>query len=81
MHHTFAHAKGRLYRYYVAGGERTKAYGSDSNGYMRFRAPELEQSVVSVVERMTGFEAGSKMAHRRTSCGAMSSGSKWTQSR
>lgn len=53
MHHTFMHAKGRLYRYYIAGGERIR-YGAGSDAYMRFRAAELEQSVLDIVDRMTG---------------------------
>ncbi|MFG1378896.1 recombinase family protein [Xanthobacter autotrophicus] len=53
MHHTFMRAKGRLYRYYIAGGE-ARSYGRDSDPYMRFSAEALERSVVSVVDRMTG---------------------------
>lgn len=53
MHHTFLHAKGRLYRYYIAGGERYR-YGPESDAYMRFRAEDLEASVVAVIDRMTG---------------------------
>jgi len=53
MNHTFLHAKGRLYRYYVAGAERRK-YGADSDAYMRFRAPALERAVIDIVIRMTG---------------------------
>lgn len=53
LHHTFARAKGRLYRYYIAGAE-CRRYGTDSDPYMRFRADALEQSVIDIVDRMTG---------------------------
>ena len=55
MHHTFLHARGRLYRYYVAGAE-ARRYGKDSVPYMRFRAAELEDAVLAVVHRMTGSQ-------------------------
>lgn len=53
MHHTFLHSKGRLYRYYVAGGEYRR-YGASAEAYMRFRASELEMAVVDIVDRLTG---------------------------
>ncbi|MGU3495949.1 recombinase family protein [Xanthobacteraceae bacterium A53D] len=49
MHHTFMHSKGKLYRYYLAGSERRR-YGESSSSYMRFRAEELENSVIRVIE-------------------------------
>lgn len=55
MHHTFMHAKGRLYRYYVAGAERRR-YGASSDAYMRFRADDLEECVMAIVDRMTGTQ-------------------------
>lgn len=53
MHHTFLRSKGRLYRYYIAGAE-FRRYGTGSQSYMRFRAEELERSVLDVAYRLTG---------------------------
>ncbi|WP_414651714.1 recombinase family protein [Haematobacter sp. UBA3484] len=56
--HTFVNAKGKLYRYYIAQQERRHGYGEGSDPYMRFRADEMEQGVISVVSRMTGRDLG-----------------------
>lgn len=52
--HTFAWARDKLYRYYIAQQERRAGYGKGSDPYMRFRAPMLEDAVIAAVERMTG---------------------------
>lgn len=57
MHHTFMHAKGRLYRYYIAGSERLR-YGPGSDPYMRLRAPEIEAGILAFADRLTGTLAG-----------------------
>lgn len=54
MHHTFMRARGKLYRYYIAGAE-FRRYGPDSDPYMRFAAEALEESVLDVVDRMAGI--------------------------
>ncbi len=54
--HTFLTSKGHQYRYYVAQQERRHGYGSDSNPYMRFRAQDLEDAVIEVAARMTGYD-------------------------
>ena len=64
IHHTFMHAKGHLYRYYIAGSERRR-YGAGSNAHMRFRAAELEQSVLDVVYRMVGTEWSGRNAQEK----------------
>lgn len=52
--HTFVTSRGKLYRYYIAQQEQRHGYGDGSDPYMRFRADELEASVIDVVARMTG---------------------------
>ena len=56
MHHTYMHAKGRLYRYYVSGHEKLR-YGARSDATTRFRAPELEAAVAGVVNQLAGVPA------------------------
>jgi len=53
LHHTFMRSKGHLYRYYIAGAERLR-YGAGSDAYMRFRADDLEHSVLAIVDRLAG---------------------------
>lgn len=53
LHHTFLRSKGYLYRYYIAGAE-ARRYGKTSDAYMRFRASELEKSVLDAAFRLTG---------------------------
>ncbi|MGI4764380.1 MAG: recombinase family protein [Janthinobacterium lividum] len=54
LHHTFLHSKGRLYRYYIASAERRR-YGTGSDAFMRFRAADLEGSVLDIVQRLAGY--------------------------
>jgi hypothetical protein len=71
MVHTFMISKGKLYRYYIAQQEGRAGYGSASDPYMRFRAHDLERSVLEIVDRMTGTttaplaQAGRKERVRR----------------